>query len=339
MSNYIDEDIYCSTNPFDSTLFPVGSANFLDRTYSVLPFLCDLLKYANDETVSPVIVEAPEFDISPFTDFTGLTAVGDPRASLGNTLQATFINFLPRIIAQTEIFQSGGTQVIDNIICDAEGQPIKTSSTIPALLSLDLTGKKPYQYGSLLVPPITETLEELLRPIDPQEVIDYVNIYVKSSIDEQVIYFARFITEYFLVNGWSPTLAAYEQPPIFLVKLTKDNEIVYIKYFTDVKHQLGCALGIRSIQTYFGTTTLDDRAMVVALSNDIPNYKYLMLEDPQKTREWYEYLINNTLAKITDNFTTVFSNTATALEYINRMEAITTANSYVSAVNVDCALA
>jgi hypothetical protein len=341
MSNYIDEDIFCTTSPLDSTLFPVGSTKFLDRTYNVLPFLCDLLKYANDETISPVLVEPPEFDITPFTDYTGLTGVGDPRASLGDTMQATFINFLPRMIAQTEVFQSGGTQVVENVICDAEGQPIKTSSTIPALLSLDLTGKKPYQYGSLSIPPITQTIEELLRPIEPQEVIDYVTEYVKSSKQEQVIYFARFITEYFLVNGWAPTLIAYEQPPVFLIKLTKDNNVTYIKYFPDVKHQVGCALGIRSIETYIGNTSLDDRGMVAAMGNEIPNYKFLMLESPEKTRAWYEYLITFNVSNINNNYTTMLTNSAKALEYINTLFSTTTTStvSSLSTVQVDCSLA
>jgi hypothetical protein len=339
MSNYIDEDIFCTTSPLDSTLFPVGSANLFDRNYSVLPFLCDLLKHANDETISPVLVEAPEFDITPFTDYTGLTGVGDPRASLGATLESTLINFLPRMIAQTEVFQSGGTQVIDNVICDSEGQPVRNSTTIPALLSLDLTGNKPYQYGSLSIPPITQTIEELLRPIEPQEVIDYVTEYIKAGKEEQVIYFARFITEYFLVNGWVPTLIAYDQPSIFLVKLVKDNQVTYIKYFPDIKHQVGCALGIRSIETYINTTSLEDRAMVTALSNDIPNYKFLMLESPEKTRAWYEYLISFNVVNISDNFTTMFSNTATALAYINSLDTATATVSSLSTVQVDCSLA
>ena len=341
MSNYIDEDIFCTTSPLDSTLFPVGTANFLDRNYNVLPFLCDLLKHANDETISPVLVEPPDFDITPYTDYSGLTGVGDPRVSLGSTLEAGMINFLPRMITQLEVAQAGGTQVIDNVICDAEGQPIRKSSTIAALLSLDLTGNKPYQYGSFTIPPITQTVEELLRPIEPQEVIDYVTEYIKVGKEEHVLYFARFITEYFLVNGWAPTLIAYEQPSIFLVKLVKDNQVTYIKYFPDVKHQVGCALGIRSIQTYINTASLEDRAMVTALSNDIPNYKFLMLEAPEKTRAWYEYLITFNVANINDNFTTMFSNTATALAYINSLDT-TTATATVSSlstVQVDCSLA
>ena len=66
-----------------------------------------------------------------------------------------------------------------------------------------------------------------------------------------------------------------------------------------------------------------------------------MLEAPEKTRAWYEYLITFNVANITDNFTTIFSNTATALAYINSLDTATaTATvSSLSTVQVDCSLA
>jgi hypothetical protein len=334
MSN-IDEDIYCSKQPFDSTLFPVGSSNFMDRNFNILPFLCNLLQYANDETVSPVIVEGPEFDITPFTDFTGLTAVGDPRVSLGQTMSATFINFLPRIIAQTEVMQSGGTQIIENIICNADGVPIKESRTVPVLLSLDLTGQKPYQYGALTVPPISATIEELMIPINPTEVTDYVNNYVYSSKKDHITYFSQFLQTYFLSDGWTASLIAYKTPPIFLVKLDRNDKSVYIKYYNDVQNEVGCTIGQTSILTYFGTSNIENRAMIIAIGSEIPDYKYL-LENLDKAQEWYEYLINNTMASVNDSFAKLFTNTQTATSYIAKMEELNV--STVSAVDIDCIL-
>jgi hypothetical protein len=334
MSN-IDEDIYCIKKPFDSTLFPVGSANFMNRSYNILPFLCNLLQYANDETVSPVIVEPQEFDITPFTDFTGLTAVGDPRVSLGETMSATFINFLPRMIAQTEVMQSGGTQVIENIICNSDGVPIKESRTIPVLLSLDLTGKKPYQYGALTVPPISATIDELLTPINPTEVTDYVNNYVYNTKKDHITYFSQFLQTYFLSNGWGASLIAYKTPPVFLVKLDKDDKTVYIKYYTDVQNEVGCAIGATSILTHFGTSSVDNREMIIAIGNQIPDYKYLA-QAPDKAQEWYEYLINNTMASVDSNYKNIFTNPDKANAYIEKISKLNVP--IVSAVNIDCTL-
>lgn len=332
--NFIDEDVFCKKTPFDPTLFPVGSARFLDRDFNILPFLCDLLKYANDETVSPVLVEPPEFDITPYTDFTGLTSVGDPRVSLGETLEATFVHFLPRMITQTEVSQAGGTQVIDNVICNADGVAIIDSQTIPILLSLDLTGNKPYQYGALKVPPVSASFEELMRRIEPDEIRDYVTNYVSDAKKEHVTYFVQFINNYFLVNGWTPTLIAYEKPPIFLVKLNKGEKQVYIKYFTDVKNEVGCGLGLSTITTHFGTTNLENRAMAMALGNDIPNYKKL-LEDPDSGEQWYNYLTNVNMSTVTENWANLITNPTSAAAYIARMDAL-----YVpvtSAIEVNCA--
>jgi hypothetical protein len=332
MSN-IDEDIYCIKQPFDSTLFPVGSANFMNRSSNILPFLCNLLQYANDETVSPVIVEAPEFDITPFTDFTGLTAVGDPRISLGETMSATFINFLPRMIAQTEVMQSGGTQVIENIICNADGIPIKESRTIPVLLSLDLSGQKPYQYGALTVPPITQTIEELMTPINPTEVTDYVNNYVYNSKKDHITYFSQFLQTYFLSKGWTTSLIAYNIPPMFLVKLDKDSKTVYIKYYTDVQNEVACTIGATSILTHFGTSNVENRAMIVAIGNQIPDYKYL-LQNPDKAQEWYNYLINNTIASVDENYANLFTSVDTATAYIAKTDSLNVP--IISAVQVNC---
>jgi hypothetical protein len=331
---YIDNDIFCTKTPFDPTLFPAGSAKFLDRNYNILPFLCDLLKYANDETVSPVLQEPTDLDITPFTDFTGLSAVGDPRVPLGEVMEATFIYFLPRMITQTEVLQAGGTQVIDNVICNSDGVPIKQSQTIPILLSLDLSGKKPYQYGALTVPPVSATFEDLMMRIEPDEIKKYVNDYIYNAKKEHITFFVQFINDYFLTKGWVPTLLGYNTPPLFLIKLTKDDKIVYIKYHTDVQNETGCALGINSILTHFGTTNIDNRAMIIALGSEIQDYKKLM-QDPDKAQKWYDYLTTTTIATLADNWSNLFTNTSAATAYMARMDQL-----YVpvtSAVDITCA--
>ena len=165
--NLIDPS--CITGPNLSS-YPIGSAQHLDPNYNILPFLCDLLTMATDPNATGLFTNpVTPFDITPFTNFSALTAVGDPRVSLGEAMTQTYINFLPRMITQTEVRQAGGSQVIDNYICTADGTPIKQSQTSHALLSLDLTGQKAYQYGAITVPPVSATFEELMKPIDPKE--------------------------------------------------------------------------------------------------------------------------------------------------------------------------
>ena len=219
MSN-INTDPYCNSPLLDSSLFPVGTANFLDRNYNILPYLCQLLQVANDETVNPVLAEPPEFDITPFTDFSGLATVGDPRVSLGVTLSATLIYFLPRMISQTELLQSGGSQIIDNFICDQDGNPIKESITIPALLSSNLSANNAYKYGALEIPPITLSLEELLKPITTEEIQAFVTNYINGSRANNSEYFLRFLNTWFLYDErWKPSLHMYLNGGFLFVKL------------------------------------------------------------------------------------------------------------------------
>jgi hypothetical protein len=346
MSNIIDQDIFCrtlSSTPLDPTLFPIGSARLLNRNRDILPFLCNLLQYATDENLDPVIVEPPVFDISPYTDFTGLTGVGDPRVSLGETMSATFINFLPRMITQTEVMQAGGTQVIDNIICTADGMPIRESQTVPILLSLDLTGKKSYKYGALTVPPISSTFEQLMKPINPQEITDFTSEYVKNARAHHADQFINFINTYFTNKSptWQTSLVAFKYPPLFMVKLDKYTDTtfktlsgsVYIKYYYDVKDYIGCNLGINSIQTYISSTGINTNAMVMAIGMEIPDYDYLM-NNFNEAQAWYEHLSNTSFSSLLQDYTNIFSDFNKASAYV--ASHISTTTPIISSIDVNC---
>jgi hypothetical protein len=229
------------------------------------------------------------FDITPFTDYSALTAVGDPRASLGETMTQTFIHFLPRMITQTEVRQNGGSQVIDNYICTADGTPIKLSETLNAILSLDLTGQKAYQYGAITIPPISATMEELMKPIDPAEVTNFVKNYVSSARDACASDFVAFIDKYF--SGYTKKADVYQNPPSLIITLNDNIKTVFIKYYVDVALKTGCALGINAI-TQHTTTTVKNYKLIAAMSSSIPNYK-LFLTDIKAANEHYAYIMSN----------------------------------------------
>jgi hypothetical protein len=284
-------DPSCNTTEYpNKSLYPIGSAQHLDPNYNILPFLCDLLTMATDPNATGLLTDpVTPFDITPFTDYSALSAVGDPRVSLGETMTQTFIHFLPRMITQTEVRQNGGSQVIDNYICTADGTPIKLSETSNALLSLDLTGQKAYQYGAITVPPVSATMEELMKPIDPAEVINFVKDYVSSARDANASDFVSYIKKYF--PTYSTQVDAYKTPLSLMVTLTNNTNTIYLKYYIDVAIKVGCLLG-GSINQHSTLSNVPNQAMAFSMASPIPNYTSF-LSDKKAADDYYLYIINN----------------------------------------------
>jgi hypothetical protein len=322
-----------SSNGLNSSFFPVGSAQHLDLNYNILPFLCELLKASTDDSVSPVLTEPPaEFDLTPFTDFTPLTAVGDPRVSLGETMTQTYIYFLPRVIAQTEVRQAGGTQLIDNFICTADGTPIKESKSIPVLL--DLVDGKPYQYGAITVPPISATFQELMRIIDPQEVRDYVEFYINSRRISYADDFASFIKKYF--PDWTvDSIDVFKLSKYLIVNLKKADKTVYIKYYEDVANKVACLLGLDKINYYLNYQTPTSMGAAAAHGSQIPDYKILMKDGNEtKAQNWKNKILNNYSSTPEQLYTSILANSASAIAYFNSISNSLTLSNQVSTVNV-----
>lgn len=312
MSNNFIRDTEICFNPaisgkMDPSFFPVGSAQHLDLNYNILPFLCDLLKVANDPTVGPNLTEPPQpFDITPYTDFSALNAVGDPRVSLGETMTQTYINFLPRVITQTEVRQAGGVQVIDNYICTADGTPIKVSETIPAMLSLDLTGAKPYQYGAITVPPLSSTYEDLMRIIEPSEVTNFVINYINRRKSDHAKDFVAFIRDYF--NGAQIlSVNLYNLTKFITVELKIDNRTSYIKYFYDSAHEIAHRLNKNTMKEYYGNLpSPDSLAQALAFGSSIPNYE-LFKTDTNAAQQFYQRILREYSSTPDQNYSSMFS--------------------------------
>lgn len=332
------QDCINTQGKFTDTFLPTGSAKFLDRNFSILPFLCELLKNANDSTIDPLLVKPPEFDITPYTDVSGLTAIGDPRFSLGAVMSATYVNFLPRMIAQTEMFNSGGTQVIDNYICDSDGNPIKQSETLPILLSLDLTGQKPYNYGAIYVPPLSAgtTLEHLLTPIQPQEIEFFVLSNIKTAIESTAQNFVNFIYRFF--GDWSSTLYLYSNPSTFMVELQKNNpstnsiEKVFLKFHSDSVDSVAKLLGKTTIVNCLGVPQIDSIAASRAYS-DIPLDYNDAFSSPTSLTATYNYIMANYLENNDNKYSKLFADPASLQAYYNQTVANVSGNTSVCAVS------
>lgn len=307
------------------SFFPVGSAQHLDLNYNILPFLCDLLKAATDSSIDPALTQPPEpFDLTPYTNFNYLSAVGDPRVSLGETMTQTYIYFLPRVITQTEVRQAGGTQVIDKYICTADGTPIKVSETIPAILSLDLTGETSYQYGSITVPPISATFDDLMTIIDPTEVTGFVEKYVSKRKSDHAKDFVRFIKRKFK-NANIIAIDLYELTKFLIVNLKEGNKTTYLKYYYDVAHEVAFRLNKKTMRQHSYFPSPENLAQALAFGSDVPNYEKFKTSTTLEN-EFYGKAIKDYTSTPDEDFSNMFKTAAadpsqkTYIDYFKKFE-------------------
>ncbi len=318
----MEEEIqYCKSPLLDPSLFPVGSATFLNPNYNILPFLCNLLQVANDETVSPVLVEQPEFDITPYNDFSLLNNVGDSRVSLGQALSASFLHFLPKMIVQNEVLKAGGTQIINNYICDADGNVKKESKMLPIILSLDLTGEKGYKYGSIDIPAQKYNQEELLKRFTGDDITNFVETYVQLEKNNHSEYFVKFINTRFIPAGWTPVLRCHSKLNIFYVELSLDTKKVYLRYYDDVKENVAKLLGINTIYSYENPPQMSSQAQAAAVFGKIEDFKKIT-SSLELENNFLNYVLQNYLEDTTKTFSFFNSNTATSKSIFDNLDSI-----------------
>jgi hypothetical protein len=120
-------DEFCKQKLLNSSLFMNNTAKFIDPNFDLKAFLCDVLKFSDIPDINPILEDNPNKIYDYKLDFNALSSIGDPRVSFGLTLSAGFLNFMPRNIVYSESLKFGGSQVINNIVCDADGNPVKVS--------------------------------------------------------------------------------------------------------------------------------------------------------------------------------------------------------------------
>lgn len=238
--------------------------------FDITPYLCQLLKLANVPNIDPVVRIENEngFDYEHFLDsyFAQLSAIGaNERVNFGEVWKAVSLEFLPRAFTQLEIAQTGGCQVINNYICNAEGVKIQQASS---------TCKEGEQY---------------LKPITAQELQTFINSYIQVKYNNHSDGIISYIKREFINKGWTIKLIFYEKVYLFLIEAsrtvtTKDangNDISYTekkftKYYYDQREYISQKLNIPITTRY--TLTFDEEPQnYVALSeamlvDKIPNY-------------------------------------------------------------------
>jgi hypothetical protein len=280
--DFIDQN--CNPPVFDKTTFPVGSAA-LDPNFNILPFLCQLMQNATNPNIDPVLAQAEPYDYSPLVNFSALTAIGDHRFSDGAVFQAAFTNFLPKIIAQVEIKQAGGTQIIDNYICDSDGNPIKKTESVAAMTSIGNGNVNLLGYDIPSLDPATLTSE-----INQEAVENYILSYMDDNRQAAAQDFVTYLELFYNPgDGWNYTLNHILYPSFFYVQLdyiinNKVDHTVYLKYHDDAKEivaQLLNNLGIISSTfiNFTSSTTFSNNALARAFSLPVPDYTKLLSEN------------------------------------------------------------
>ena len=288
-------DPVCNPTGIDPSLFPMGSA-LKDPNYNIIPFLCELMKIATDPNASSVLVEPTKFDDSAFMDYSTLTAVGDPRFSDGALIKAGFSHFLPRLIAQLEMRQSGGNSFADNFICDADGNPIKLSTTVPILDQLAQGGYNLYGYEAAPTDP-----NELLKPFGPDDIVNFINNTIAENSKKAADDFITYLQLYYPRLQWTPSLHAFSTPPFFYVELDymgKGENIVYLKYHAEMQDYV--AKKLLEIGYIPPNSTINLKInpdfssgnLVLTFAESIPNYTEI-LNDPDSAINAQIYSIDN----------------------------------------------
>jgi hypothetical protein len=279
-------DPVCKPFEFNPSFFPTMSAK-MSGDYDPYPFLCELMQAAIQGTnQSSLLVPPTEFDISQFFAYQALTAVGDPRFSDGDIIKSAFIKYLPRLIAQIEVKQAGGTQIINNVICDKDGNPKVTAQLTPILTSIGTGGKNLYGYD------IPEGLDpnELLIPLKPFDIMDHVNSFIKNQSEKAADFFVEYLLRYYPISDWKPTMIYYDGLPLFYIQMDhitdgKVDVSVFVRYYPEVRDYVAKQLIDHSYLPSNASISnrvnslFDTSAVGNILITPIPNYEKLINDD------------------------------------------------------------
>jgi hypothetical protein len=205
-------------------------------------WLNELLKMADKDDMNPLLKPHADAtsptgyvndDGTPFEDydykqhippFEALSSVGDVRFSMGHALSAVQLDFFPRMELYTQILQAGGCQIIDEYICDQDGNPIQKSYCATT-------------------PTQNITLKEL--EIKPQEVVDYIFNKYEEYINYDVGAFYKYITDNYSSKGFSIRLLTIQDfPYFFFAELTFGDIKSYYKYPIEQKDLIAKAFNL-----------------------------------------------------------------------------------------------
>lgn len=232
--------------------------------FNWMGYVQEVMKASTLPNVSPLINPIPsadgyvnsdgtpyeEFDyMQTVPDMESMAEIGDPRFTLADVVSAAFEKYLPRINTYVEVMQAGGCQVIDNYICNADGVPIKSLS-ISCPEEFDMT------------------------PINPQEVVDFVNQKYQEGKERDIASFVNYITENYINKGYYLSLYEFTsdihpEVSMFLTRVSNAKTDLYFKYYYDDREEV--SKRFKTAISNMDVSELND-AMIKALANPVPKY-------------------------------------------------------------------
>jgi len=242
--------------------------------FDPIPYLCQLLKTANMPDVEPVITMQSDkgFDYENYlsTYFKSLTSIGDERVNFYETWEELSKEYLPKILTQVELAQSGGCQVVDGYVCNKDGIKIKEASS---------TCKEGDEY---------------LQPIVADDIIEKTKGFMQKKRETSADSFITYIQKKYLedtTTEWTVSLHCIEPMFIFYAKLNKNVDIVttvdgkevkttkieseFLKHYHDTKLYVSQKLNIpiQSMPKSFSAEGVENGTkLLLVLKEHIPNY-------------------------------------------------------------------
>lgn len=220
-------DPICPPPSLDQLVFmPLTSYTFDPEAFK--PFLCELMNLAGIDNVDPIEIDFNTVKLEDtLLNFSLLTAVGDPRVSLGKVLSSVFYTYYPIALAQVEVLRSGGCQIIEDYICDSQGVQIKKME--------------------VYCPPNFK-----MQPVQAEQVVKSTETFIKAELEKHAEEIIKYVLE-MREKGYTDSLHIYSAFPLFYIKLTKTEEdgtvtTIYRRYYNDTRDYIASRLK-RPIQT------------------------------------------------------------------------------------------
>jgi hypothetical protein len=258
--------------------------------FDPIPYLCQLLKTANLPEVEPVITMQSDkgFDYENYlsTYFKSLTSIGDNRVNFYETWEEISKEYLPKVLTQIELAQSGGCQVVDGYICNKDGIKIKEASS---------TCKEGDEY---------------LQPIVADDIINKTKTFVQQKRELSADSFITYIQKKYLedkTTKWTLTLHSIDDIFVFYAQLEKDGEMEtedfivengsaksyypkqyskktvkvceYLKHYQDTKLYVSEKLNVPIISMphdFSAGYVADGKNLITVLTKPMPDYSVLL---------------------------------------------------------------
>lgn len=199
-------------------------------------------------------------------DLNAMTFEGDPRWSLGHAVQNVFQKFWPEIQNYIDFLRSQGITVVNNYICDIDGNPIE-EATVEALTKYNTNSDDS-------APPIPTA----------QRIGEYFDKTMEEAFNRHADGFIYFIKNYYLEQGYFVEGYYHHPTRLFTIKTYittytgSIESLTYFKYYPDRIDYVINRLRIPFIEVTKATIpqVFNDNVFLNQMEIPIPDYtKYL----------------------------------------------------------------